>query len=143
MRKAAFTLATSKMLVSIASENADRVYYLPNGVDPSVFPGLKGSEQKRPADYSDIQKPIILFTGNCDYRLDYELIKYVLATHQDKMLILLGPHSADEKIFDELAQYANLKFIGSKDRAELPPYLVFAQCLIIPYHCDELNKSIY
>ncbi|HTH56690.1 MAG TPA: glycosyltransferase [Cyclobacteriaceae bacterium] len=139
-REASLVFATSHELKKKALEHAERVHYLPNGVDQSLFFNRHVS---RPIEFRSIQNPIIIFTGNCDHRLDYGLVRSILRRHPDKTLVMIGPIQGEEADLDELKTYPNIKFFGRRDLAELPKYLHFASCAIIPYKCNALTRSIY
>jgi teichuronic acid biosynthesis glycosyltransferase TuaH len=141
MQKACFTLATSRELETMALARSKQVHYLPNGVDHSIF--LTDSFHEKPHEFEIINTPIIVFIGNCDHRLDYDLIKKLLAYHKNKTLVMVGPHSIEERYIDELRAFPNILIIGRKEPNEIPHYLNNADCLIIPYKCNTLTKSIY
>lgn len=140
-RSASLTFATSKELKKIASRKTDHVYYLPNGVDQSLF--FDHATQLCPQEFGAIQNPIIIFTGNCDHRIDYELVKIILVKHPDKTLVLLGPLMIEDEVVNELREFPNIVLLGRRDLSELPKYVQHSQCAIIPYKCNELTKSIY
>jgi len=139
-RDAHLVFATSHELRKKALQETPQVHYLPNGVDHSLF---FSKHILPPDEFRVIKKPIILFTGNCDHRLDCALIKAILEKHRDKTLVMIGPIQMDEADFNELKTYPNIKFLGRRDLPELPKYLQHAQCAIIPYKCNALTRSIY
>lgn len=139
-RDASLVFATSHELKRKALQNAPQVHYLPNGVDHSLF---FNNHVSPPEEFRSINNPIIVFTGNCDHRLNYTLVKSILQKHPDKTLAMIGPVQADEAELGDLKTYPNALFLGRRDLSELPKYLHFASCAIIPYKCNPLTKSIY
>jgi teichuronic acid biosynthesis glycosyltransferase TuaH len=56
---------------------------------------------------------------------------------------MIGPHSIDQALYDDLAAFPNMRFLGRRNLADLPAYLHHSHCAIIPFKCNDLTKSIY
>ena len=143
MRRADLTLTTSRELWNQARRLTSNAHYLPNAADIGLFLRKTPINIERPAELTQVSTPVIVYTGHIDIRLDYDLVRAILARHPDKTLLMVGPHSISKELYDELKAYPNMLFVGAKRLSELPAYLYHSHCAIIPFKCDELTMSIY
>lgn len=144
VRKADVTLVTSMELKRLKSRQAGHVYYLPNAADVRLFNEATHSGGPRPAELMRIppDKRIILYMGNICQRVDYELL-VKLARIETYYLVMVGPQTHDLYRNAGMDKMNNVVFTGRKDLKELPSYLRFADCCIIPFLCIPLTQSIY
>ena len=143
MERADFGTATSKELARLLSNPHTPVHYLPNAADISLFKKAAEEVLPRPKELEGLEgKKIIGYTGAISIRIDYELLKMIAETHRDKVLLMVGPKGDD---FEDvgLEEMPNVIFTGRKDIMELPAYLQYMDCTIIPFRCTKLTKSIY
>ncbi|RMG31858.1 MAG: glycosyltransferase family 1 protein [Bacteroidetes bacterium] len=143
IERADFVTATSQELVRLMANAQTPVHYLPNAADIGLF--RKAAEQSfpRPPELRGLEgKKIIGYTGAISIRIDYELLKKLALVHQDKILLMVGPKGEhyEEVGLDDMP---NVIFTGRKDISELPAYLHYMDCTIIPFRCTKLTKSIY
>ncbi len=143
IRMADMTFTTSRELKRLKSSLSENIYYLPNAADAELFRTSITEKFSVPKELVAIDKPIVIYTGHIDLRLDYELLKYILQAHPDKFFLMVGPISLSKELFDEIASFNNVCFTGKKDIASLPGYLHYAHCAIIPFKCNVLTRSIY
>lgn len=143
IKNADITLCTSTELTRLKSTISSQVYFHPNAADIELFKTGFGKELPRPADMDFGDKKIIGFTGSIEYRTDFELLKKIAAHHHDKIVYLVGPVAGNEHIHAGLHQVANIIFAGPKKITELPAYLQYFDCCIIPYKKTVLTRSIY
>jgi glycosyltransferase involved in cell wall biosynthesis len=142
IRRADLVLCTSKELTGIKSAYSDRVRFHPNAADFELFNKAVQETLKRPDDLPS-HKKIIGFTGSVEYRTDTELVKKIAAAHPDKILFFVGPVSLQQKEINELKAFSNIYFAGAKHISELPAYLQYFDCCVIPYKVNRLTASIY
>ncbi len=142
IRQADITLTTSKRLYEIKRNITDDVYYLPNAADIELFKKSVSEKYPKPAELRNCDKPIIGYTGNIDNRIDFDLLKKISLSHQDKTLALIGP-IANKSIEKELLQYKNIILTGKKPLEKLPQYLQYFDCTIIPFKKNALTSGIY
>ena len=138
-----YTICTSKELVRLKSPFSPNVFYHPNGADVQIFQQAATVTLPKPAELQQIDKKIIGFTGSIEYRSDYDLLKKIADYHSDKILFFLGPINTDEHIKWGLDRMPNVVFAGSRTITQLPAYLQYFDCTIIPYRKTILTKSIY
>jgi teichuronic acid biosynthesis glycosyltransferase TuaH len=143
VRKADLTMVTSMELKRLKSKHSNHVYYLPNAADVALFQKAVYEELPRPKELQGISKKVICYTGNICHRLDYSLLVKIAEKHSDKILLMIGPFANDNYKKAGLDRLANVVFAGRKSIEELPGYLKYSDCCIIPFLCIPLTKSIY
>jgi teichuronic acid biosynthesis glycosyltransferase TuaH len=115
-----------------------------NAVDISIFRRVLEEKFERPKELEKINTKIIGFVGNLDHlRIDYELLKKIALFHHDKSLVLIGPLNNNFYKEAGLDKITNIHFLGSKNIQELPQYLQYMDCTIIPFLKNKVTKSIY
>lgn len=144
IRKFDVTLTTSHELRRLKSEFSDHVYYHPNAADFSNFKRALSERFPRPPELIPAEgKKIIGYTGNIETRIDYELLKAVIEYHRDKFIVLVGPVTTPDAETMHLSEYPNVILTGPKRIEELPSYLQYFDCTLIPFKKNTLTKSIY
>ena len=143
--KADFTIVTSSELQRLKSSLSEDVFLLPNAANTAIFHPDRTENLDKPREIADLppDKKIICYMGNICHRLDYELLTKVATRHPDKVLLMVGPFATDQFKTSGLAELPNVRFTGRKLLEELPPYVKYSHCCIIPFVCNELTKSIY
>jgi teichuronic acid biosynthesis glycosyltransferase TuaH len=137
------TLTTSKELTRLKSQYSPNVHFHPNAADIGIFKTAINQNLARPIEIQGITKKIIGYTGSIEYRTDFELLKKIADYHADKMLVFVGPISTDEHSKVGLDKMPNVIFVGPKKITELPSFLQYMDCVIIPFKINTLTKSIY
>lgn len=138
-----YTLCTSRELTRLKSPFSPNVFLHPNAVDTAIFNRAVHEDIPRPKELADINTPIIGFTGSVEYRSDFELLKKIALAHSDKTMVFVGPVQTQEHIEVGLNKLPNVRFLGPRKITELPDYLKYFDCAIIPYRKTTLTKSIY
>ncbi|MCB0493079.1 MAG: glycosyltransferase [Cyclobacteriaceae bacterium] len=136
------TIVTSRKLYEYASQLNPNTHYLPNAADFSLFNGLQNSSNiTTPKEIESISGKVVGYIGSVDHRIDYELLKSI-AEHTEWTLLLVGPTGNDfEK--SGLDSRKNVVSVGAKPLEQLPTYLNYMDCGIIPFLCNKLTESIY
>lgn len=142
MREYDVTITTSKKLHEMALRHASNVYCLPNAADFNHFQKAVYEPLLRPVELKGLEsKKIIGYIGHVDFRIDYELLNTLSRTHADKIILMVGPeHEADK---DKLERLPNVISTGKKSFSDLPAYLKYIDCAIIPFLRNDLTASIY
>jgi len=141
--KADVTLCTSRELMRMKSPLSPNVHLLANAADVDLFKTAATEVFNKPAGMTFNDKKIIGFIGSIEYRTDFELLQKTAKFHKDKILYLIGPVSGDEHIKAGLDKLFNVVFAGPKKLHELPAFLQYFDCCIIPYKINKLTASIY
>ncbi|HTJ49897.1 MAG TPA: glycosyltransferase [Cyclobacteriaceae bacterium] len=145
VKNADVTLVTSMELKRLKSHHSANVIYLPNAADVALFNRAVEEDLPIPAEIKKISpdKKIICYTGNICHRLDYELLVKIANNYKDAVLLMIGPIANDNYKKAGLDTLTNVVFTGKKSLEELPAYLKYVHCCIIPFLCIPLTKSIY
>lgn len=144
IRNADITLVTSRELWNLKSKISEDTYIINNAVDNSVFKKTLEEEFPKPDELQGQKNKVVGFIGNLDeLRVNYRLIKKAAIAHKDKTFLLVGPLNNTEYLELDLPALPNVIFTGGKNLYELPRYLQYMDCCIIPFHCNTLTRSIY
>lgn len=143
MMKADIVLATSNELTALSGEVSKHTYYLPNAADITLFKDSIESDLPKPPEFLQLKNPIVIYTGNIDHRIDFELLNSIVNHNPELTFVFVGPVSIGDDSLVRLRTCHNVIFIGKRDIAELPAFLHHSHCAIIPFKCNALTKSIY
>ena len=144
IRKYDITLTTSQELRRLKLKHSDQVYLHPNAADFSSFQRALSEKLPRPEELRRAEgKKIIGYTGNIESRIDYQLLKAVIEYHPDKIIAMVGPVTTAEHKTIGLTEYPNVIMTGSKKIDQLPAYLQYFDCALIPFKKNTLTRSIY
>lgn len=111
-----------------------------NGVDYNYFKTYE--DYKFEPEFQDILdkgKPIIMYYGALAKWVDYEIIKALADTN--KYSVVLFGIKYDESYDEELGEYKNVYFLGSRDYKVLKYYAKCAEVLTIPFKINDITKS--
>lgn len=138
------TMATSKQLCrNIAARNDKTVRYFPNGGDIHLFKKAFSETLPKPKELENIKTPIIGYTGAVCQRIDYDLMVKIATQNPDKTIVMVGPRKDKEFTKIKLDDHKNIVFITSKRIEELPAYLQYFDCAIIPFAKTNFTGGIY
>lgn len=137
------TFVTSKELYRLHSPVARRIHYFPNAADFNIFSRALNDDIERPDEIVNLDKPLVGYIGNIDERPDYKLLRKVADNNPDKYLVMVGPVNTNEHIENGLDGLKNVIFTGPKKPEQLPAFLKYFDCVLIPFKCNVLTKSIY
>lgn len=144
VKKMDIATVTSRELYKLMSQHSSEVHIVHNAADIDLFKNAVNVQYDKPQEIAHITNKIIGFTGNLDaVRVNYPLLKKIAETHTDKTLLLVGPINNTEYLEIGLDKLPNVIMTGSKNITELPQYLQYCDCVIIPFLCNKLTKSIY
>ncbi len=145
IRNSDFTIVTSSELKKIKARYSAHVHLVPNAADVTLFNNALANDLPMPEEIQRLPpgNPIITYTGNICQRLDYDLLKDLAAAHADKILLMVGPMSGNHADKSGLRELPNVIFTGKKSIRELPAYLKYSRCCVIPFLCNTFTKSIY
>ncbi|HUQ65635.1 MAG TPA: glycosyltransferase [Flavitalea sp.] len=143
IKNADVVLCTSRELTKIKSSLSSNVHFHPNAADVELFTTAATQVLKKPEGMRFGDRKIIGFTGSIEYRTDFELLYKTAVHHHDKIIYMVGPVTGDEHIKLGLTELHNVIFAGARQLHELPAYLQYFDCCIIPYKVNKLTSSIY
>lgn len=131
---------TSTALEQKFQRQTAKSFCLPNAADTALF-SIKSDHT--PKELEKIDKPIVIYTGHTDWRMDLDLMIEVIQKSSELQFLFVGPVSLPEERLSQLESFQNVLFVGTKHLKELPAYLYSSACAIIPYKRNELTRSIY
>ena len=143
MQQADLCVATSEELRKKAAGIAGKAICVPNAADIRLFSKAGSSGFEKPEELKGEDRKVICYIGSIDHRLDYELLKTAASLHKDKLFMMVGPLTGRFCQQSGFSDLPNVRFTGKKSLEELPAYLQYAHCTIIPFVCNELTASIY
>ncbi len=144
IRRAGVTFVTSSHLKKLKTPCSDRIVAYYNAADVAHFQKVILEKYPRPKELEGRNGKVIGFIGNLDeLRIDYPLLKKTAQAHPDKTLLLVGPLNSEEPQTIGLDRLPNVIFTGSRKPEDLPPLLQHMDCVLIPFRCNILTKSIY
>ena len=144
MKEADIATVTSTNLYALKAHLNPNTHILHNAADIHIFKRTVEEQFERPEEIRRIEGKIIGFMGNMnEYRVDYALLRKIALVHTDKTLLLVGPLNSNDYKEHGLDQLSNVVFTGGKDINELPQYLKFMDCALIPFRVNKQTKSVY
>jgi glycosyltransferase involved in cell wall biosynthesis len=137
-------MATSRQLCrNISKRTGKQVTYFPNGGDATLFKTAIEETLPKPKELQQITTPIIGYTGAICQRFNYEMLVSLAKAHPDKTVVLVGPRRDKQFSPFNLDEIPNIVFTGAKRLEELPAYLRYFDCTIMPFRYDNLTAGIY
>lgn len=136
-------LASSRLIRDHFRKLNAHTELLQNAADTSLFNRVQTLVLQQPVEMNGKTRLVIGYTGSLDYRTDFELLLAVAKIHADKTICLVGPVFTDEVHTSGLSALKNVLFCGTKSLEELPAFLQYMDCMIIPFKCNKLTRSIY
>lgn len=144
IRQADLTLVTSTNLQKLKAPFSDRVVTYFNAAEVANFHKVWTETYPRPAALAGRTGKTIGFIGNLDaLRIDYPLLKQVAEAYPQHTLLLVGPVNSPEPGEIGLDKLPNVVLAGSRRLEELPPLMQYMDCVLIPFRCNTLTRSIY
>lgn len=131
LQRADLVFTSSQALYEEKKRLHPNVYYTPNGVNFELFFEKKDFPRCLPAEFLDIKRPIIGFTGNITYFLDFSLLEFIAASRRNWSLVFIGPIDEKSKT-KSLGKYPNVYFLGRRKHEELPIYIKGFDIAILP-----------
>lgn len=145
VRKADLVLTTSSELARLKSKESVQVQILLNAANVTLFQTAANRILAIPPELQKIssKKKVITYIGNICHRLDYALLMAISIQLPDHLLLMVGPFSNNSYRGSGLYAQPNVIFTGQRKLEELPAYLQYSHCCIIPFLCNTLTRSIY
>jgi teichuronic acid biosynthesis glycosyltransferase TuaH len=91
---------------------------------------------------SGIKKPVVGYFGAIERRIDYTLIKKVIADNPDKSFVFVGPVDADYIREGDFAA-PNLHLPGPVPYEQMPAVLKGFDVCVIPFKKDDVSNNIF
>jgi glycosyltransferase involved in cell wall biosynthesis len=112
----------------VSSMKPKSMLYFPNGVE---FSNFVKKPLAFPEEYRKIPKPIALYVGELELRIDYELINKAAQALPDISFVFIGPEGYGAK---KIKRLKNIFILGRKEYDQLFAYMVNADVGLIPFN---------
>ena len=115
---------------------------VPNGVDYQHYI----TPASEPAEFRNIPKPRIGYTGNLKRMLNWELLLELSKMHPEWSFVLVGrmlPHFEVRGVYEQLSKCLNIYVVGPRPSELIPSYVQHLDVCIMPYKVDDYTKYIY
>ncbi len=125
--------------------NPQKTYYMANVADFEHFSKVWKEKLPNPENVKNIKHPIIGFVGAISrYKVDFSIIEYILKTHPEWSVVLIGAVGEGEKAINiSEFKYPNLYYLGPKPYSELPSYISCFDVCILPSLINEYTKNMF
>ena len=135
-------LTTSTGLMEKAGKEDPRVHLVRNACDYNHFASIR----KPPADFKPVidlgsfGKPLMGYMGDIAEWLDQDMIKFLAESRPQWTFVFFGgPPKVDISMLTALP---NVHFPGRVPYADLPYYMHYFDCLLIPFVLNDLTKEV-
>lgn len=134
-------ISSSKELDGAFRDKGHNSYYMPHGVDWSLFRKAVTEDLPEPQDLQHIPKPRLGFYGFLsDEWVDYPLLKRMAKEHSDWQIVLIGRPKAGMNM-DTVVPEDNIHFLGLKPFEQLPAYTRHFDVGLIPFRLNQLTRN--
>jgi glycosyltransferase involved in cell wall biosynthesis len=135
-----FMVVTSPVLLEKFRRKTRKCVLIPNGFDEKLFDGLP---RPMPGDLKSIPRPLVGFVGVLFGFLDYDLLYELARSMPEVSLVFVGPvEKSGRPGVQRLGTLANVHFLGSKPRQEIPAYLSNFDICINPFKVDAVSRAV-
>lgn len=131
-------LVASKVLLKKYERkyNNSKFVYCPNGVDLSNF---VRNRYNKPIEFRYITSPIALYVGAVGEWFDRELLINIAKQCPQITFVIIGVDSCG-KMKDTSEK--NIYYLGPRDYKDIPDYIYYCDCGIIPFNNIKLVQSV-
>jgi glycosyltransferase involved in cell wall biosynthesis len=140
LRTADLVFVTSEKLRARAARVRDEVHLFPFGVDYDTFERIRTGTGPPPDELRTVVRPIVGYIGGVNHKLDQELLVDVARRQADISFVLVGPIETD---VSSLLRWPNIRLLGARPHAQIPPYIKEFAVGIVPYRLTEYTDHIY
>lgn len=142
-QNAEIRLATSTDLVDKLSTPQHPFGFFPNAADVDLFNKAAVRNENTRQDLASLKRPVIGYMGNICLRIDYDLLLKIAEKYTQATVLMIGPRNDKYQHTIDFTRLQNVNFVGARNIKELPDYLAFIDCAILPFKKNDLTRSIY
>ncbi|QHQ61060.1 glycosyltransferase [Anaerocolumna sedimenticola] len=138
--KADLLTVTARLLGEKLKEQTNNSYiYSANAVNSELFEPLK--EYNQPKDLIKGKNKTLLYFGSLwGEWFDWEKIEYISQKCKDCEINLIGDYGPIQDKVKKMEK--NVHFLGIKNQAELPAYLMYSDIALLPFKNCEIGKYV-
>jgi glycosyltransferase involved in cell wall biosynthesis len=138
-RNVSLVVATATSLLEARKAKAQRILYLPHGVDAAHFRQALDEGTVIPSDIASLSRPIIGFFGLIEEWIDLDSVAEAARRHPEWTFVLLGKVAVDIHPYENLR---NVLFLGPRPYAMLPNYCKGFDCAILPFRITDMTVHV-
>ena len=142
VRESDVVICSSNQLFKEKKQQNPNTYFVANAADIAHSSKALDPAVQVPDVIGKIKKPVIGYLGAIERRLDYGLLKHVIAGNPDKSFVFVGPVSA-EFVPEWFNNNPNVHFTGSIDYEDMPAVMKGFDVALIPFKKDDFSSSIF
>ena len=135
-------ISTSKELCNKKALLNKNSHFVPNAANISHSQKALNPDLPQADILNGIKKPVIGYFGAIERRIDYELVKTLIAANPDKSFVFIGPVDS-YYIKDGDYKAPNLYLKGAVPYELMPAVLKGFDVAIIPFKKDEVSNNIF
>ena len=135
--RADLVCAVTRRLQETLAERGVEAALLPHGFHADLAALYDTAE--RPPAYERLGRPLLGYAGRIDGRLDFAALAALADRYPKGSLVMIGPVSPrlPRTELHQLVERPNVHLLGARSREELPAYLSYLDCCLMPYRDDE------
>ncbi|MDP2815396.1 MAG: glycosyltransferase [Rectinemataceae bacterium] len=139
IKKVDLVVATARSLYETKGRQANRIIYLPHGVEVAHFRKALDDATAIPEDLRLLPHPVVGFFGLIEKWIDLDMIAAAARKHPEWSFVLLGKVVVDIRRFRDVK---NMHFLGAKPFTTLPSYCKAFDCGILPFKITRMTVHV-
>lgn len=116
------------------------IHRIPNAVDWCYFQSCV-SNSDVPVEFSKLERPILIYVGNIDRRLDENIMDLLLNGNSKWTIVMVGSRKKDA-VFPKMSGNKKICFLGERSFEKSSILIKHSDVCIIPHKVTELTKSM-
>jgi glycosyltransferase involved in cell wall biosynthesis len=137
-QRADIVFTTAKTLLERKKEYNPETHLASHGVDVAHFAKALDPKTELAAEVQGIKGPVIGFVGLIQDWVDTDAIAYLAEKKPDWTFVVIGKSLVDVSHLNK----PNVRLLGRKAYAELPPYMKRFDIGLIPFRLNELTRNV-
>lgn len=137
--RADIVFTTAKTLLERKKVYNPETHLASHGVDVKHFQKALDPKTEVPQEIADVKGPVIGFIGLLEEWVDTDAIAFMAEKKPDWTFVVIGRAIKD---VTNLKSKSNVRLLGRKPYAELPPYLKRFDVGLIPFVLNELTRNV-
>lgn len=144
LRMADLVFVTSPALYTSKSPFNLHTFWVPNGVDFTLFEKAWQANVPLPEDIAQLPRPIVGYSGHISGRLNLPLLAQLASRRPEWSFVLVGSvwETGAEAQLATLRNLSNVHFLSQKPAAQVPHYISAFDVALIPYYQNEESRNI-
>ncbi|BAV10228.1 Glycosyltransferase involved in cell wall bisynthesis [Filimonas lacunae] len=135
-------VCTSRQLYEEKKLQNKDSYFIANAADVSHSSKALNDDVKVYDAIAALPSPVMGYFGNIERRMDFDLLKQVVAENKDKSFAFVGPYSK-EFVPDWFFHTPNIHLIGKVPYQDMPAVVKGFDVAMIPFKKDEFSRTIF